>query len=505
MNKNEIRLKRSKSNVIWMVLYQITLVLTNILIRKVFLTHIGLEYLGIDGVLNSIIGIMQIFEFGIGSSACYYLIKAFAAEDDVELSAIYQAYISLSRKIVALFLGLNIFVCFILRYIVSFDYNQALLYFVLNVVDKAIFLIYIRDTSVIIYNQENDYIHKITILLTLFFFFIKVFLLPMIPSFVFFLVLRLLQSILAMLLCRYKASKIIPKLEIDPLLVQEKNKEIVDYAVKNFIVILITIIFLYKDNIIIELVLKLDGVKEVGLMSNYQTISLSVSNLAIGIFTSISASISNFINDKQENNEQNLISLLDKLNVLAFMIASFTGLGLYGLSNEFIGIVYGSEYVLNNLFILFLSSSLMLVIFQQAFIIYITAKGLLYKETVYSILMLLVSIVLGVYLTKYYGATGVVISTFVANAIKLVGDVVIVDQYFQTSLRKSYVKMAYFFVILLLQFTALTLLYTFSFNTIPLFIVKGIAVGIVYVIGFLFVYTKEKDAIYSLFNRLKKR
>lgn len=281
MSKNKLRLKRSKSNVIWMIVYQISLVITNILIRKVFLDNIGLSYLGIDGILNSIIGIMQIFEFGIGSSACYFLIKAFASEDEKELSAIYQSFIKLSRKIVALFLSLNIIVCFLLRYIVSFNYQQAVVYFILNVIDKAFYLIYLRDTSVIIYHQENDYIHKITIVLTFIFFGLKLVLLPRIPSFEFFLVLRIIQSILAVILCRLKAKRIIPYIKVDDELVVSKTKEIIDYAIKNFIVILITIVFTYKDNIIIELVLKLEGAKEVGLMSNYQTILLMLKILKL--------------------------------------------------------------------------------------------------------------------------------------------------------------------------------------------------------------------------------
>lgn len=505
MSKNKLRLKRSKSNVIWMIVYQISLVITNILIRKVFLDNIGLSYLGIDGILNSIIGIMQIFEFGIGSSACYFLIKAFASEDEKELSAIYQSFIKLSRKIVALFLSLNIIVCFLLRYIVSFNYQQAVVYFILNVIDKAFYLIYLRDTSVIIYHQENDYIHKITIVLTFIFFGLKLVLLPRIPSFEFFLVLRIIQSILAVILCRLKAKRIIPYIKVDDELVVSKTKEIIDYAIKNFIVILITIVFTYKDNIIIELVLKLEGAKEVGLMSNYQTIAIAISNLAIGIFTSISASISNFINDKEVNNEKSLLNMLDKMNFLAFLIASFTGVGLYGLSNEFIGIVYGQEYVLNNFFILFLSISLMIVIFQQSFVIFITAKGLLYKETLYSILMLIISIVLGIYLTKYYGAAGVIFSTLVANLIKLLGDIIIVENDFKSSLKNSYFKLLKYILILSLQFVFLTTLRYFEFNDYFSFAIKMVIVGIIFILGLGLIFKSERQNFNYLINNLRKR
>lgn len=504
MNRNKLRLKRSKSNVIWMIIYQISLVITNILIRKVFLENIGLGYLGIDGILNSIIGLMQIFEFGIGSSACYYLIKAFASEDDQELAAIYQAFINLSRKIVALFLGLNIIMCFLLRYIVSFDYHKALIYFILNVVDKAFYLIYLRDTSVIIYHQENDYIHKITILLNTFFFILKFILLPKIPSFVFFLSLRIAQSVLAVILCRFKACQIIPIKDIDNQLVILKTKEIIHYAIKNFIVILITIIFTYKDNIIIELVLKTDGAKEVGLMSNYQTIAVAISNLAIGIFTSISASISNFINDSKVNDQANLIKMLNKMNFLAFLIASFTGVGLYGLANEFIGIVYGKEYILNNFFILFLSISLILVIFQQVFMIFIMAKGLLYQETIYSLLMLVVSIVVGLYLTKYYGAVGVIFSTLLANLIKLIGDMIIVANDFKTILLKTYQHLFKYLMVLSLQFIGLSLLRFFVFDNYLLFMFKMFLVGFIFILGMALIYFSESSNFHYLFKKLKK-
>ncbi len=492
---NTNRLNRSKSNIIWMIVYQIVSIIVNILVRKIFLNHIDVYYLGIDNIVNSIIGIVQICEIGIGSSACYYLIKAFASEEEQELKAIYKSFIDINKIILIIFVAINLLLSLFLGSIISFkanEYSFVLLIFLMNVLDKFLYLIYVRDTSVIIYNQQQDYIHKTSLVVITVFFILKVILIPKFPNLIFFVLIRIIQSTVTTILCKIKASQIIPLKNVDNELVKVKKKEIVDYALKNLVVIIVTIIFTYKDNIIITNILGIDGTNDVGIMSNYTNIVVAITSLSIGVFNSISASVSNFINDSNVNDEQNLAILLQRLNFLCFLIGSFCTVYLFGLTNDFISLVYGTKYVLHNYFLLTITLNLTSTIFFQPYGIFITAKGKVYHQTFYSIVMLIVSIILGILLTKILGITGVILSTLIANTIKLLGDILILNKMFKISMISTYKKLLVYLLIIFVQVLVINFVFNNMASNIFEFVFKGFILTIIFGLGLILFIKKDE-------------
>ena len=72
-----MRVKNSIKNIYISVLSQIIIILLGFISRKVFLDNLGLEYLGINGLLTNVISMLSLVESGIGLSIVYNLYKPF--------------------------------------------------------------------------------------------------------------------------------------------------------------------------------------------------------------------------------------------------------------------------------------------------------------------------------------------------------------------------------------------------------------------------------------------
>ena len=74
--------------------------------RKVFVDSIGLEYLGLNGVLQNILGVMTLIESGFATSVIFNLYKPIANNDHPRIIALLQLY----RKVYR-YMALGVFFC----------------------------------------------------------------------------------------------------------------------------------------------------------------------------------------------------------------------------------------------------------------------------------------------------------------------------------------------------------------------------------------------------------
>ena len=79
----------------------ITLIMTilGFLTRKVFVDNIGVEYLGLNGLLQNILGVMALLEGGFATSVVYNLYKPLAENDQPKIIALLQLYRKVYRYI----------------------------------------------------------------------------------------------------------------------------------------------------------------------------------------------------------------------------------------------------------------------------------------------------------------------------------------------------------------------------------------------------------------------
>ena len=87
-----MRIKNSIRNIYISMITQIVIILLGFLSRKVFLDNLGIEYLGINGLLTNILSMLSLVEGGIGTSIVYNLYKPLAENNIEKITALVQLY-----------------------------------------------------------------------------------------------------------------------------------------------------------------------------------------------------------------------------------------------------------------------------------------------------------------------------------------------------------------------------------------------------------------------------
>ena len=87
-----MRTVNSIKNITIGIMTQIIMILLGFISRKVFLDSLGVEYLGINGLLTNVLSMLALVEGGIGASIVYQLYKPLAENDKPKIIALVQLY-----------------------------------------------------------------------------------------------------------------------------------------------------------------------------------------------------------------------------------------------------------------------------------------------------------------------------------------------------------------------------------------------------------------------------
>ena len=100
------RTLNSAKNLIAGISISVVMTLLGFITRKIFVDTIGVEYLGLNGLLQNILGIMTLLEGGFATSVIYNMYKPLAEDNKVEILGLLQLYKKVYRYIA---LGISIF------------------------------------------------------------------------------------------------------------------------------------------------------------------------------------------------------------------------------------------------------------------------------------------------------------------------------------------------------------------------------------------------------------
>ena len=99
------RIKNSAYNLFANIGLTVVMILMGFITRKVFVDNVGVGYLGLNGLLQNILGIMTLLEGGFATSVIYNMYKPLAEDDRPKVLALLQLY-----KKVYLWIAFGIFV-----------------------------------------------------------------------------------------------------------------------------------------------------------------------------------------------------------------------------------------------------------------------------------------------------------------------------------------------------------------------------------------------------------
>ena len=447
--KNNSRTKNSILNISSSIVYQFINTIVSFILRTVFIKMLSAEYLGINGLFTNILSVLSLAELGIGNAIVYSMYKPLKENDKTKLSALITYYKKLYARIGTIILILGLSLVPFLKYILNIqeEIPYITLYYILFLINTVSSYFMVYKTSIVTADQKEYVLKKINIIFTLIKLVLQLVSLIALRSYLLYLIIQITLSIMMNYVMSKKAEKMYSLI---------KEKQDIDECEKKSIWKNIKAMFTYQvggvilnntDNIIISIIV---GTVAVGIYSNYSMLVTTISSFTSLIFTSMISSIGNF--NLESNNEKRSF-LFKVLEMMFYWIYGFASVCFIALTQDFINLWIGSEYLLEN-------STLYIVIFN----FYLT--GLLYpifcfrnttnlfKSTKYlMIIASIINIVFSIILGKIWGINGIFIATALARLLTNIWyePYILFKNYFNRSVYKYYIKNVFELLLLIIM------------------------------------------------------
>ena len=232
-------------------------------------------------------------------------------------------------------------------------------------------------------------------------------------NYIIYLSIQVFVTVIENLISAKKADDMYPYIKI------KNTNELSDHDKKN-IFVNVKALFLYKlgyillngtDNILISIFF---GISVVGVASNYSLIISSVTMIIVQVLNAFTASVGNLnaIGSDQQKEE-----IFDQIFLVCIWIYSFASIGLMLLSNKFIYLWIGEDYMLSELVVF----SLVLYFYvngtQFTAYLYRSTLGLFTKSRIVPMVCALLNIIISIVLAKLIGVAGIFLGSSISSIL----------------------------------------------------------------------------------------
>lgn len=382
--------------------------------RYIFTHILSAEYLGVEGLFSNILTLLSLSELGVGSAITFFMYKPIAENDTHKLRQLLQMYRSIYNVIgvatTVVGLGLTPFIGFFIKSPPQSVEHLSLIY-VMYVLNLSLSYFFTYNASIIEANQKN----YISTLIRFFFQCLQVAaqitLLLLTHNFILYLLVQVVTTLIINIVTTLVARRMYPYIcqeRVEPLDKEERH-----YIFKN-----VRAMFMHNignavvngtDNILIS---KFVGLVETGIYSNYAMIVRALTSLLSTAFAAVTASVGNL---GTENNPEKTHRIFERLNFLDFWVFSFSTISFFVLSEPFLKILYGPQYVFPTYISLAIALNFYLSGMRQVVLRFRNAMGLFYRDRYKPVFESIINLVVSILLVQRFGIVGVFWGTSVST------------------------------------------------------------------------------------------
>lgn len=412
----ESRVKKSLKNAkVNLLFYFITLVLSFIS-RKVFLDYLGADFIGLIGTLQNLIGFLNLAELGISTAIGYVLYKPLFSNNHKDITEIVSLFGYLYRKIgFIIIVGGIVLGCFIPILFSKSEYNLSIIYvaytFFLFSTVLGYFLNY--KQTLLSVDQKNyiitGYFQTTGIIKTI----IQIAIVYYTRNYYIWIVLELVFSIIYSFVLNWKIRKIYPWLQTD--IVDGKNiitkyPEIIKYIKQLFIHKIANFVQNQTTPLLIYAIISL---KEVAYYGNYTIIVSKLAFLVNNIFDGSQASVGNLV---AEGDNNKIKQVFYEIMSLRYFFSGIFVFSLYNLTEPFISLWLGDEYILNKSILIIMLINTYISQTRGAVDLFINGFGLfsdIWAPCTEAAISLILSLILG----YFWGLEGILLGVTISLII----------------------------------------------------------------------------------------
>ena len=408
------RTENSLRNVRYAAVLNLVLVLVNFIARRIFVSILSEQYLGMNGTFTNVLSMLSIAELGVGTAITYSMYKPLAEKDTpllLSLMALYRKYYRIIGVVIAV---LGVALTPLLPYITHDLPNIAniRLIYLLFVLDSALSYVLVYKQSLISADQKQYIVTAYRNLSLIVLAIVQSVLLILTKNYFVYLIAKLLSTVAINVLLARKADQMYPFLKSKdiPALPDTVHAEISRNIRATLIHKLGTVVVFQTDNLLIAIFV---GAVSVGIYSNYVMITSGLTTAYLLVFRALTASVGNLCAEEDKTHARDVFWQLD---LFCRWLYGFSAICLVVLLNHFIGSVWLEEtYVFPMALVLIISANFYITGMRQSVLTYRDAMGLYWYDRYKAIFEALINLVVSVLLARRLGILGIFIGTFVST------------------------------------------------------------------------------------------
>lgn len=408
------RTQKSITNTVFAFSSQFIIILLGFISRRVLIYSVGVEYLGINGLMTNILTIFSLAESGIGIAIGYSLYKPLA-ENDIEKVKSLMQFFRTTYHILALLtavVGLA-FYPFLPIFLKDNTAPDANLIYFMFLGSSVVSYLWVYKTTLNT-SDQNKYLYTIANTLTqIIVLILKVIILHFTGNYILYLSIEIGSTIIKNFIFSIIIDHRYPYLK-------EKNVQKLDPVTKKSLFANIKALFLGKagyilsqcsDNLVISSIV---SVTAVGLYSNYTTLISSVSGFVTTFTGGITASMGNLI---ARESKEKVYAVYKRIDFINFWLYTFSSICLLCLTEPFIKLWLGADYILSKEILLVAVVTFYLKGINSGIDVVKSAAGLYYPDRYVPMLEAGINLALSITLAHRIGLLGVLIGTLVSFCV----------------------------------------------------------------------------------------
>ena len=404
-----MRTKNSIKNIIVALIGQIAGIILQFLTRRVFISMMSQELLGVNSVFANLLAVLSLAEMGIGSAITFSLYKPLAEHDNNQIASIMTFYKHVYRIIAIVVLLFGAAIIPFCPLIIKEKIDGLLMYYVLYLTSSVVSYLCAYKRTLIIADQKSYissiYRYSYIVILNI----TQILLLKRYQNYAYFLIAQIILSLLENILISIQATRMYPCLKdrAEPL---DKTKRKSFY--KNIKALLMhrigSIAVGNTDNILLSAIV---NVNAVAIYANYKLVFSGVNTIMNQVFSSVTASVGNLVAEKDKQYVYEIYKTLLWSIMCVFGLISICMICLF---NDFISLWVGKQFVESLDYVLILVVHFYISGMREPTNVFKNALGLFwndrYKALIEAIMNLILSIVFGV----LWGAKGIFMATIIS-------------------------------------------------------------------------------------------
>ncbi len=410
------RVEQVAKNAKFAAVSQMTLMVVNFVVRKVFVMTLGEDYLGLSGLFADILSMLSLAELGFGTSVVFSLYKPLATGDHEKVKSLMrvfrQAYRCVGIFVLASGIALTPFLhIFVKEMPAGIPDSQIRWIYILNVVNSGASYFFIYKASLLFADQKKYVEMIITVAAKSLMAIFQVAILLSTHNYFFYLGVMIIATF---------GQNIMVSLQVDrmyPYLKDEKTERLggEDKAVlkKNVganVFHKIGYVAVFSTDSI--LMAKFVSVAIVGVYSNYMLIRKALVNVIDLLFVSLAATMGNI--NASESTERKYEAYSHVYFFSAWMFG-WVCICLFILYNPFISIWLGEEYLLPKQTVVLIVVNFYMYCMRMPVSNTKEAMGLFWNDRYKPIAEVIVNLGVSVWLGRAMGITGVLLGTLIST------------------------------------------------------------------------------------------